>query len=298
MASQEIDAPPATVFALVNDFKRVVLWSPSLEADPDAQVEFSGPNNGVGASMHWNGLALGSGSQQITVSRPYEYIETVINPDEPGSARAWFDFRDAGAATVVNWTFETDYGYNLVGRYAALLLQRVIRSDYERGLRNLADLAESLPRTDFSDLEIDWLEVAAQDIAYRPTSSPPDPEAMAAALGRAYFQVLSFIGAHELSAAGAPLSISRSFDGNEMRFDAAIPVRGVTGETARVSDKVRLGKSYAGRALRVTHQGPYRDLVQTHRKITAYLAAHGVPRNGTPGSPTSMIPPKCGSRKS
>ena len=280
VATLEIDARPATVFALVNDFDRVVLWSPWLATDPNARVEISGADSGVGASMSWNGLIIGSGTQVISASSPYDRIETLINPGESGAARSWFDFRDTGSSTVVDWSFESDHGFNLVGRYTALLLNGVIRRDYEHGLRRLAQLAESLPRTDFSDIDVEHLVVDAQDIAFRSTSSSPDPASTAEALGRAYFRVLNFIDANALQESGAPMLISRSFDGSQMRFDAAIPVRGVTEETPAEESGVRLGISYAGPVVRVRHRGPYRDLVQTHRKMTAYLAAHGIDRNG------------------
>ncbi len=280
VASQEIDARPATVFALLNDFDRVGLWSPWIETDPNARIIISGPQRGVGAVMSWDGLILGTGSQIITESRPFEHIGTLINAGEPGAARSWFDLADTGTTTVVNWTFEADYGYNLVGRYTALLLRGVIKQDYEHGLSNLADLAESLPRADFSALEVERLVVESNDIVYRQATSSPDPASMSAALGKAYFQILNFIDAHALQEAGAPLSISRSFNGSEMRFDAAIPVRGISDTTPQDAAGVKIGKSYAGAVIRARHKGSYRNLIQTHRKVTAYLAAHGIERNG------------------
>jgi effector-binding domain-containing protein len=280
VASHEIDARPATVFALVNDFHRSSLWSPWIETDPNARILYSGATRGIGATIRWDGLVLGTGSQTITESRPFEHIGTVINAGEPGAAKSWFDFTDTGSATIVNWSFEADYGYNLVGRYAALLLKGVIKKDYEHGLSNLSDLAESLPRTDFGELEIEHLVVESRDIAYRATSSSPDPASMSAAMGKAYFQILNFIDAHALQDAGAPISISRSFNGSEMLFDAAIPVRGITANTPLDAAGVKIAKTYAGTVVRVKHRGSYRGLIQTHRKITAYLAALGVERNG------------------
>lgn len=279
-ATLEIDARPATVYALINDFSRVVLWSPWLERDPKARVDIAGPRRGVGARMHWDGLVLGSGSQLITASEPYEFVATEINPGEKSQALSRFDLEDTGQSTLVSWSFETDNGYNLVARYTALLLNGVIRRDYEHGLRNLAALAESLPRADFSDLQVEYLGVEGQDIAFRATSSTQDPDAMAAALGAAYFQVLNYIDANELRDAGAPLAIIRAFDGNKIRFDAAIPVRGINDGTPREEQGVKLGQTYAGDVIRVIHQGSYRNLGDTQRKIAAYLAAHGIERNG------------------
>ena len=273
-----IDAHPATVFALVNDFRRHSVWSPLTATDPNARVVFSGPARGVGATVTWDGAIVGTGTQIITQSRPFEFVETAINPDESGSARTWFDIRDDGGATTVTWSHETDYGYNIVGRYFALFFAGVIERDHARGLASLKDLAETLPSADFSELKIEQLVVEATDIAYLPTRSAPEPAAISEAMGDAYFEILSFIDRQGLAEAGAPIAITRSFSGAELLFDAAIPVRGVDDSTPRDGTSVRVGRTYAGNVIRVRHVGSYRSLGATHRKIAAYLAALGLER--------------------
>ena len=275
-----IDAHPATVFALVNDFRRVKLWAPKTASDPNARVVFSGPVRGVGATMTWDGVIIGSGTQTITESRPYEHVLTSINPGEPGEAQTWFDIVAAGGGSTVTWGFAHDYGINIVGRYFAILLSGVVRREYENEIRALVELAESLPRTDFSDLEVEHFNVEPQQIAYLSTTSTPEPASISDAMGRAYFEVLAFIDENDLSEAGVPISISRGYVGADLRFDAAIPVSGVTDETTTDAAKVRVGQTYAGAVIRVTHEGSYRTLSSTHRKIAAYLAALGIERNG------------------
>ncbi len=276
----EIDAPAATVFALVNDFHRVSLWSPLTEIDPNARIVYSGPVRGEGATMTWDGTIIGTGTQVITESRPFEYVGTTINPGDDGASRSWYELTGAGGATSVSWGFETDYGYNVAGRFIALLLEDAVRQDNEESLSRLKELAESLPSADFSDLEIEHISVAALQIAYLSTTAVPEPAAISEAMGDAYFEILSFIDEQGLQEAGAPLSITRSFSGSELRFDAAIPVRGaiesVTGDTAAV----RLGETYTGPVIRVKHVGSYRTLGATHLKIAAYLAALGIERAG------------------
>lgn len=279
-ASVRIDTHAATVFALLNDFRRVRLWSPMLDTDPNARVVFSGPERGVDAAMTWDGMIIGTGTQVITVSRPFEYVETAINPGERGAARAWFDLVSGNGQTVVTWTFEADYGYNLVGRYFALLLKSVVKRDQTIGLATLKEFAESLPAADFGDLDIERIVVESTDIAYLPTSSLPESAAMSAAMGDAYFAILTFIDRHGLQEDGAPMSIMRSFSGSQMLFDSAIPVRGVTEATPRDGNTVRIGRTYAGEVIRVSHRGSYRTLGTTQRKIAAYLAATGIERNG------------------
>jgi effector-binding domain-containing protein len=108
----------------------------------------------------------------------------------------------------------------------------------------------------------------------------PEAAAISEALGNAYFELLNFIDKYELHEAGAPMSVSGSFSGSELQFDAAIPVRGLDDDTARNNSGVQIGRSYAGRVIRVKHVGSYRGLGRTHDKIAAYLAALGIRRNG------------------
>jgi effector-binding domain-containing protein len=280
--SATIDAQPAAVFALINDFRRVQLWSPRNATDPNARVVYSGPTRGVGATMTWDGIIIGSGTQTITESRPWEYVGTIMNRGEAGEARTWFDIAAQGDGTRVTWGFEHDHGLNLVGRYVAPLLSGVLQREHEQGLAALRELAETLPRTDFSELDVEHLVAEPLQIAYRSTSSASDPGSISEAMGKAYFEILSFIDEHELSEAGAPMSIARGFAGADLSFDAAIPVRGVRKDTPRESGNVRIGSTQSGAIVRVKHFGSYRSLSSTHRKIAAYLSALGIERIGDP----------------
>ena len=278
--SVEIDAPRATVFALVNDFRRFAEWAPWTETDPNVRFMYSGNPRGTGATVTWDGAILGTGTQTIVESRPYDYVGIVMSPGEPGEARSWFRLTPGVGTTEVRWGFEADYGMNIVGRYFSSMLGSVVAREYEVGLQRLKELAESLPAADFSDLEIEHLVVEPVDIAYLPTHSRPEPAALSKAMGAAYFEILGFIDAYGLQDAGAPLSITKAFVGAELLFDAGIPVRGVTEDTPRESNGVRIGSTYGGPVIRVRHVGSYRELSATHRKIAAYLAALGIERNG------------------
>lgn len=273
-----IDAHAATVFALLNDFTQVSKWSPMLEVDPNAQIDISGPPRGVDASIYWEGHIIGQGRQTIVDSVPYEKVTTKFDSGESGSTT--FNLSTEDGLTRVAWIHESDYGFNLIGRYFALVQGSIVGAELEEGLSRLKELAENLPRADFSDIEIEQIVVEASDIAFLRTTSIPEASAISEAMGDAYYSILGFIDDHDLETAGAPLSITRTFSGSELVFDAAIPVRGLTAGTPRDGDAVRIGTTYAGPVVRVKHIGSYRMLGRTHDKIAAYLAALGIERNG------------------
>jgi effector-binding domain-containing protein len=278
--SADVSAHPATVFALVNDFGQIRKWSPLLDADANARFETAGPRRGAGASLAWNGSIIGAGSQTIVDSLPFKRVASELVLDGGGLARSTVSLEPGSTGTRVTLSFERDFGFNPFARYFGLLLEGIVSEDQLRGLDALKKLAESLPPSDFSDLEVEHMVVESGDIAYLPTSSEPLARAISEALGAAYFQVLSFIDEHGLQEAGAPISISRAYSGAELRFDAAVPVRGVKSGTAAAPDAVKLGKSYGGPVIRVKHVGSYLTLGRTHDKIAAYLAALGLERNG------------------
>jgi effector-binding domain-containing protein/uncharacterized protein YndB with AHSA1/START domain len=274
-----IDAPAATVFALITDVRRLQEWSPWIASDPNAEPQFSGPGRGAGATIRWNSPISGSGSQTIVESIPVERVVTELNSWREG-ARSTFTLDTAEGGTRVRWTFDADFGIDLVARYRRPILAGRVGQSYEKGLANLKSMAESLPRADFSDLKIEHLTIEPAQIAYFTTASLPNSAAISEAMGEAYFKVLSFMDRHGLQEAGAPLSISREFSGARLVFDAAIPLRGVSDSTPQSANGVQLGQSYGGPVIRVAHIGSYAGLGKTHEKIAAYLAAYGIERHG------------------
>jgi effector-binding domain-containing protein len=275
-----IDAPAATVFALISDVRRMQEWSPWMRPSAGDEPAFSGPRRGEGAAVRFTAPTGERGRQAVVASHPHQSVVTEIEFEGSPAFRSAFTLDTAEGRTKVIWTCDTDVGLNLLARYLRPMFKSRIGNDYESGLADLKSMAESLPRADFSDLEIEHMIVEPQTIAYVTTNSMPSATAISEAMGEAFFDVLRFIDRHGLREAGAPLSISRNFSGSRLVFDAGVPVQGIVESTAESGNGVRLGQSYGGPVIRVTHTGPYGNLAETHEQIAAYLAAYGIERNG------------------
>jgi uncharacterized protein YndB with AHSA1/START domain len=142
-----IERPPAVVFATLNSFSRFNEWSPWFEMDPTAKYTYSGPGSGVGNRMAWAGnSSVGSGSQEILESQPDNRVVNAL--DFSGSrAKATFTLVPEGEGTRLVWSFDSEHGYNPINRlFGALLLERLVGDDYEKGLRKLKAVLESDPR--------------------------------------------------------------------------------------------------------------------------------------------------------
>ncbi len=82
--SIQIDAPPVEVFDEVNSLRKWNAWSPWIARDPSIQNTYSGPDEGVGASVSWTSEGSGSRSQTIVLSEPPSRIETQLDFGEMG----------------------------------------------------------------------------------------------------------------------------------------------------------------------------------------------------------------------
>ena len=276
----DINAYAPSVFALLNDFSQVSRWSGRFANDPNARISITGPPRGVGARVAWSGHIVGSGEQTIIASEPYESIVVAHGDRDRPTALTRYALLENEGETRLSWSYEKDFGFNLPARFYGILLRGIAGDEVDADLQRIKAFAERLPRSDFSELAVERMQVKAGRIAYRRASSIPAASAISAAMGDAYFEVMRFIDRYGLEEAGAPISIMRTFSGTELVFDAGIPVRGVRADTPVEGRIVKLGETYGGPAIRVKHTGPYRTLGKTHEKIAAWLAALGIERNG------------------
>jgi len=279
-----IDAPRATVFALVDGFKQFNKWSPWAALDPNAKYTREGPEFGVGARQSWAGdpKTVGSGSQEIVEVKPLELVKSHLDFGDKGLATAQFALAPETTGTRVTWSLDSDMGAGPIGRYFGLMMDRWIGNDYEKGLAGLKSLAESLPKADFADLAVEVAEVAPVTVAYVEAHSSKDTKEIGAAIGASYAKVGAFMKASGLKQAGAPITINTRWDDTGYGFDAAIPVDKAPDKEVPAGSPVKVKSTYAGKALKVVHKGAYRTMQKDYDQLDAYAAAHGYARPAPP----------------
>jgi len=279
-----IDAPPCVVFAQVNGFKNFTDWSPFVAVMPDATYAFEGPDFGVGATITWEspGPDAENGRQTIVASTPYERVDMELDLGSQGDAQGAFLLDQEDGGTRLTWAFDTDFGFDIPGRYWGILLDRQLGPLYAQGLANLKRIAETLPKVDWSDIEIELTRVPSMTIAYATGASGNDPTEISAALAAAYGQVLGFVATNGLQLAGQPLAITNYWDDRGWSFDAGIPVSDAPARGAGPDSPVRMGETYGGRVVRAVHVGPYTGLEGTYAKVVAFADAHWLEANGRP----------------
>ena len=82
--STTISAPPAAVFAQVNDFHKWEAWNPWGKIDPAMKQTYEGAPAGTGAIYTWAGnKEVGEGRMTIIESRPSDLIRVKLEFMKP-----------------------------------------------------------------------------------------------------------------------------------------------------------------------------------------------------------------------
>jgi uncharacterized protein YndB with AHSA1/START domain len=143
--SANISAPPASVFAQVNDFHKWETWNPWGKIDPAMRQSYDGAPAGVGAVYSWAGNEVGEGRMTIIESRPSELIRVKLEFFKPFAATntAEFTFKPEGDQTVVTWSMFGEKNFMAKAIHLFVSMDRMIGGQFEKGLADMKAVAEA-----------------------------------------------------------------------------------------------------------------------------------------------------------
>ena len=145
--SATIGAPPAAVFAEINDLRRWEAWSPWAKMDPKAVITYEGPPQGMGAEMGWNGnSSVGAGSMKIVDSEPGARVRLRLMFEAPMKSWALSEFTLApqkdGQETQVTWSMYSHCNVTCKAMGLFMNCRKMVGEQYAEGLANLKAVVE------------------------------------------------------------------------------------------------------------------------------------------------------------
>jgi polyketide cyclase/dehydrase/lipid transport protein len=141
-----IQADPARVHGLVNDFREWTAWSPWEDLDPELERTYSDPSSGVGAHYAWKGnRKAGEGSMEITGSGADRVeIELAFLKPMRNTQLVEFVMTPVGAGTDVTWRMSGQHEGVLMNLFSKVVsMDKLIGKDFEKGLARLKAVAEA-----------------------------------------------------------------------------------------------------------------------------------------------------------
>lgn len=142
--SMTINAPPQAVFALINDYRNWVAWSPWEKKDPNMKRNYSGPSSGQGAMYAWEGDSnVGMGRMLITDASPSR-IALNLDFEKPfaGHNKVVFTMESKGLTTDVTWSMEGPSPFFAKVMQVFCNMDKMIGAEFENGLAALKAAVE------------------------------------------------------------------------------------------------------------------------------------------------------------
>ena len=143
--SIDIHAPADKVYPLIADFRRWPEWSPWEKLDPAMKRTLSGAESGTGAVSAWSGNdQAGEGRMEIVKATPPTHLTIQLDFVRPMEDRNTVEFALQPAAdnTRVVWSMQGDRPFFLKIVTLFVSMDRMIGTDFEKGLAQLKALAE------------------------------------------------------------------------------------------------------------------------------------------------------------
>lgn len=143
--STAVNAPPARIFPLINDFREWSKWSPWEDLDPALQRTYSGAASGPGAVYDWSGnRQAGQGRMEIMDTTPPANVSIKLDFIKPfeGHNVVAISMEPSGGATAVTWRMTGPRPFLMKVMGVFMNLDKMVGRDFERGLANLKKIAE------------------------------------------------------------------------------------------------------------------------------------------------------------
>lgn len=274
-----IEAPPARVYRVVNNYHEFNTWNPFYELDPDTRVSYEGPERGVGAKYIWKSDTLGNGSMWIVESEPDKLVKSRMKFEGYGGepfATVKLEPKDDG--TQVTWIYdEQSEGMYRLGNLVGMV-DKMLGPNFERGLEKLKEHIEGMPDDSSPDITVE--EAAAISyIGVTTSMQTAEMENISQTMGNNFGKIMSYLNGKNLKMKGAPMSLYPEMTDEQLTMINAIPV---DGEISSDDPDIQYGTTGGGSVVKAVHRGDYRLLPATYAEVTQYIADHDLQQTGAP----------------
>jgi len=273
-----IKAPANMAFDQVNTLKNWEGWSPWHHIDPKMQLTYSGPASGSGASYTWksDNKKVGNGILTITASNPDSLVKTDMDFMDHGKGSADFTFTKVPEGTKVTWGMNSDMGMNPIARYFGAMMDKMVGSDFEKGLNNMKEVVEKMPPTSSNDIKVEETVTAdMHTLTKRITCATTE---ISKKYGEVFGEIEASMKKNGLNQAGPPFGIYYSYSPEKVDMAPGIP----TDKPGKDDGDILGIEMKAQNAVRVRYVGPYSKMMRVYDALGNYIKEHNKQVTGSP----------------
>jgi hypothetical protein len=275
--STEVSSPVRQIFDVIDGFHSYPSWTALRSYDPRVQLNLVGPDQGNGASVNWvsGDPRLESGSYTISNAQTDQSVQwDIVNNWRGQDKKFEIDIKPKqnGKTVTITMSYDVDYGWDLMGRYAGMYLEGDPATQISIHLQRLQDMLATFPNVDYKDTPIDLKDVQGKEILYVSTTAKRSLDEVAEATDKAIGEIQAVIKKNKLNVTGPRMTITSNWGDENYDFDVALPV---DHNDVPMIDPVKADNSYAGKALVTTFTGSPAQLPLSRLLLKAYAETHG-----------------------
>jgi hypothetical protein len=193
-----------------------------------------------------------------------------------------FVFRRTGntkRAVEITEAYDVDYGFNLFGRYAGLYVSRDVGDNMKTTLNNLDTLLATIPKFDYTSMDIKLVDVPAENLLFVPTKAKRADVDVQTAMNTQMKWLKQVAEKNGLTATGPARIITTDFGADTYEFDVALPVS-KTGAApgplqVNLEGPVKYKQTTPMRAITTTYTGHPSALPAERDSMHAWSVTHG-----------------------
>jgi effector-binding domain-containing protein len=296
--SVETNRPMSTVYDLFDGFSRFKDWNPLLRYDKNARTEISGPAMGKGAKFSYSSRQnmIGQGSWEIVEATPDRIKYKLTGPTRGEEKTMTVKLEKTGQNNrnvKITQEYRVNYGWDLMGRYAGLYVNRNVGDDVKRGLDKFSALLATIPKFDYSQHpgKFAFVQMPVQDALVVSTAAKRSNDEIEVQMTNQKSWIDKVMAANGLVADGPLRIVSTEFTSDTYAFDVVQPVRKADKpEGQPAGEKMLLSMegpvSYvqlpARRLAMTTYTGPAPGLPRIRDVLRAWAMTHGADTDDRP----------------
>lgn len=269
-----IDAPSAVIYKNIIDFKKWERWSPWMEKQPDAKIEYAEQTKGVGGSFSWED-DQGIGQMHTLSTTPNSSIEQNIQFDDyDPSDMNWRFEPTSDNKTKVTWQIKNEHIPFMFKVFSIFSggFDKMMGPDFERGLEKL----DSVVVADIKAYTITINGITEHGggfYLFNTTSCKIDQ--FEAKMQEMLSKVNAYAIENTITMAGPPFISFIKWDekNNAAIFSCCIPT---TAQVITTESNILTGQMEPFRSVKTTLNGNYTNLKEAWDKTMAYITEHGL----------------------
>ncbi|MGH8123951.1 MAG: hypothetical protein ACREPT_14415 [Rudaea sp.] len=274
-----ISSPVRQVYDVLDGFRTYPSWSALRAYDPRVRFDYYGPENGSGAKVNWVSADARVGNGDFTIiPDPVQdkQVRWAIDNNWRGTNKIYtFDLEPAenGKTIKVTLGYDVDYGWDLLARYSGLYLGGDPATQIQVHLSELEKLLTTIPNVDYKDETFALKDVVARPILFVSTQAKRTLDDVADATDKALTAIQAAVKKNNLNVSGPRMTVTTNWGDENYEFDIALPVD--RGDNLTLTDPVKVGQSYGGKALTNSFTGSPAQLPLVRLLLKAYADTHG-----------------------